>query len=116
MHFWKIFLKTVLKTASLTPAGQLTACPTAENAHPHFDCSYSLALVHNGIIENYKPLKQKLQSLGHTFRSETDTEVVVHLIEQLSNDGLELRLAFLEALKSIEGTYGIAVISKDSSR
>jgi glutamine---fructose-6-phosphate transaminase (isomerizing) len=88
--------------------------PTAENAHPHDDCSQSLALVHNGIIENYKPLKQKLQVLGHTFRSETDTEVVVHLIEQLRIDGLDLRMAFLEALKSLEGTYGIALISKDA--
>ncbi|MFA6472709.1 MAG: glutamine--fructose-6-phosphate transaminase (isomerizing), partial [Candidatus Latescibacterota bacterium] len=88
--------------------------PTAENAHPHFDCSFSLALVHNGIIENYKSLKQKLQARGHTFRSETDTEVVVHLIEELRNDGIDLRVAFLEALKSIEGTYGIALISRDN--
>ena len=87
--------------------------PTTANAHPHTDCSGSFALVHNGIIENYKPLKQKLLKMGHTFRSETDTEVAVHLIEQLVTDGLDLRLAFLETLKSVEGTYGIALIAKD---
>jgi glucosamine--fructose-6-phosphate aminotransferase (isomerizing) len=88
--------------------------PSTENAHPHSDCRGTLALAHNGIIENYKVLKQKLRLLGHTFRSETDTEVVVHLIEQLVRDGLELRVAFLEALKSIEGTYGIALIAASS--
>jgi glutamine---fructose-6-phosphate transaminase (isomerizing) len=85
--------------------------PTSENAHPHIDCGGALALAHNGIIENYKSLRQKLSSLGHTFRSETDTEVAVHLVEQLMLDGLELRLAFLETLKSIEGTYGMALVS-----
>ena len=87
--------------------------PTEVNAHPHTDCTGSFALVHNGIIENYKPLKQKLQKMGHTFLSETDTEVAVHLIEQLVSDGLDLRLAFLETLKSVEGTYGIALIAKN---
>ncbi|HUT64187.1 MAG TPA: glutamine--fructose-6-phosphate transaminase (isomerizing) [Anaerolineae bacterium] len=85
--------------------------PTARNAHPHTDCTGSLVLVHNGIIENYKSLQQKLKSLGHTFTSETDSEVLPHLIEQLIKEGLEFRLAFLEALKSVEGTYGIALIS-----
>lgn len=86
--------------------------PSEVNAHPHVDCTGSFALVHNGIIENYKPLKQKLQKLGHTFLSETDTEVVVHMVEQLVKEGLDVRLAFLEALKSVQGTYGIALISK----
>ena len=85
--------------------------PSPENAHPHVDCRGVLALVHNGIIENHTALKRKLRSLGHTFLSETDTEVAVHLVEQLMKDGLGLRLAFLEALKSIEGTYGIALVS-----
>ena len=87
--------------------------PTAENAHPHMDNTGTLAIVHNGIIENYKSLKQKLQNLGHTFKSETDSEVVVHLVEHFMKKGLDLRTAFLEALKSIEGTYGLALISSE---
>ena len=88
--------------------------PTQINAHPHTDCAGTLALVHNGIIENSRTLRKKLEKLGHTFKSETDSEVVAHLIEQFIKEGLEFRLAFLEALKSVEGTYGIAVISHDS--
>ncbi|MBN1293357.1 MAG: glutamine--fructose-6-phosphate transaminase (isomerizing) [Candidatus Latescibacteria bacterium] len=87
--------------------------PSIENAHPHSNSSKSLAIVHNGIIENYKPLREKLQKMGYMFSSETDSEVLVHLIDYFINDGLELRLAFLEALKSIEGTYGIALIAQD---
>ncbi|MHB9028845.1 MAG: glutamine--fructose-6-phosphate transaminase (isomerizing) [Candidatus Latescibacterota bacterium] len=88
--------------------------PSAMNAHPHDDCTGTFALVHNGIIENHKSLKQKLLKLGHSFKSETDTEAVVHLIEQLMRDGLDLRTAFLEALKSLEGTFGIALIARDA--
>ena len=86
--------------------------PGEANAHPHSDRSKSIAIVHNGIIENYKPLREKLQDLGHTFTSETDSEVIVHLIARFMREGLELRNAFLEALKSLEGTYGIACISR----
>jgi glucosamine--fructose-6-phosphate aminotransferase (isomerizing) len=85
--------------------------PSFENAHPHTDGSGGLAIVHNGIIENYKSLKEKLLKLRHTFKSETDSEVLVHLVEQFRKEGLSLRLAFLEALKSVEGTYGVALIS-----
>ncbi len=85
--------------------------PSVKNAHPHTDESQSIAIVHNGIIENYKPLKEKLQGLGHIFTSDTDSEVIVHLIARFMRDGLELRTAFLDALKSLEGTYGIACIS-----
>jgi len=85
--------------------------PNAENAHPHTDCTGKLAIIHNGIIENYKALRQKLSGLGHTFRAETDSEVIVHLVEQFRKEGLELRLAFIEALKSMEGTYGVALMS-----
>jgi len=85
--------------------------PTERNAHPHIDCTASLALVHNGIIENYRPLRRRLEELGHVFRSDTDSEAAVHLVEQLLKEGLDLRLSFLEALKSIEGTYGMALVS-----
>jgi glutamine---fructose-6-phosphate transaminase (isomerizing) len=88
--------------------------PTVANAHPHFDGSGKLAIVHNGIIENYRTLKQKLEKYGHTFKSETDSEVVAHLVEHFMNEGLSLRLSFLEALTSLEGAYGIALISDDA--
>nr|WP_230409996.1 hypothetical protein [Candidatus Kuenenia stuttgartiensis] len=66
-------------------------------------------VVHNGIIENYDYLKLKLQQNGHTFRSQTDTEVLAHLIEEHYRDNLET--AVMEALKKVEGTYGLAAIS-----
>jgi glutamine---fructose-6-phosphate transaminase (isomerizing) len=87
--------------------------PNTENAHPHTDSTGRLAIVHNGIIENYNPIRQKLQKLGHIFKSETDSEVLAHLVEHFMKEGLDLRPAFLETLKSVEGTYGIALISSD---
>ncbi|MBE7445887.1 MAG: glutamine--fructose-6-phosphate transaminase (isomerizing) [Planctomycetia bacterium] len=83
--------------------------PTMENAHPHLDCHNEIAVVHNGIIENYDYLKLKLEREGHAFKSETDTEVLAHLIEKYFTGNLEM--AVMEALKEVEGTYGIAVIS-----
>jgi glucosamine--fructose-6-phosphate aminotransferase (isomerizing) len=83
--------------------------PTFENAHPHIDCNREIAVVHNGIIENYDYLKSKLEKEGHLFKSETDTEVLAHLIEKHFTGNLES--AVIEALKEVEGTYGIAVIS-----
>ncbi|NUO07373.1 MAG: glutamine--fructose-6-phosphate transaminase (isomerizing) [Candidatus Brocadia sp.] len=83
--------------------------PTMENAHPHVDCNNGIAVVHNGIIENYDYLKAKLKREGHIFKSETDTEVLAHLIEKYFQNNLEM--AVIEALKEVEGTYGIAVIS-----
>ena len=83
--------------------------PTIENAHPHIDCKNEIAVVHNGIIENYDYLKTRLEREGHIFRSETDTEVLAHLIEKYFLGNLEM--AVMEALKEVEGTYGIAVIS-----
>ena len=83
--------------------------PTEANAHPHCDCSGSLALVHNGIIENYRRLKDELIASGHKFLSDTDTEVLAHLIEdELDGDFCE---AVRKALVRVEGTYGLAVIS-----
>ncbi len=85
--------------------------PTMLNAHPHTDCHGSIALVHNGIIENATTLRQQLESLGHTFRSETDTEVLAHLIEEAFNGNLEE--AVRAALRQVEGAYGLAIMSSD---
>jgi glucosamine--fructose-6-phosphate aminotransferase (isomerizing) len=81
-----------------------------KNAHPHFDCTKNIFLVHNGIIENYGELKEKLEKEGHVFNSECDTEVLCHLIEKYFQGNLEEALR--KALREIRGTYGIAVISK----
>lgn len=83
--------------------------PNNINAHPHMDCREEIAIVHNGIIENYTTLKKFLQEKGHSFRSETDSEVLAHLIEEYFNGNL-LEATML-ALADVEGTYGIAVIS-----
>ena len=83
--------------------------PNFCNAHPHVSCDNQIAVVHNGIIENGSSLRQALEDVGHTFRSETDTEVLAHLIEEFFDGNLEE--AVLEALRKVEGTYGIAVVS-----
>jgi len=83
--------------------------PTLINAHPHSDCNSSIALVHNGIIENADVLRVQLERAGHRFTTETDTEALVHLIEEAPGDSLEERVA--AALEHVEGTYGIAVVS-----
>lgn len=83
---------------------------TEQNAHPHFDCQKGIFLVHNGIIENYRELKEKLIKEGHQFRSQCDTEVLPHLIEKYFQGNLEE--AVRKALKEVRGTYGLAVISK----
>lgn len=92
---------------------------TDENAHPHFDHSGKLVLVHNGVIENYQAIKEELQAEGHTFLSETDTEVLAHLIGKhydcLSGESGRKRLveALRRALKEVKGTYGIALMHQD---
>ncbi|HSL71437.1 MAG TPA: hypothetical protein VK864_14415, partial [Longimicrobiales bacterium] len=83
--------------------------PNERNAHPHTDCTGDIAVVHNGIIENASTLRQKLEALGHKFTSETDTEVIAHLIEQAFNGNLEE--AVRAALLQIEGAYGLAIMS-----
>ena len=80
------------------------------NAHPHHDCQKNIYLVHNGIIENYKEIKEKLIAKGHKFNSETDTEVIAHLIEHFFKGNLEE--AVQKALKLIKGTYALLAISK----
>ena len=84
--------------------------PNECNAHPQHDCTNTIAVVHNGIIENYSSLRQMLIQQGHTFQSETDTEVLAHLIEAAMDDD-PLEDAVIDALHLVEGTYGIAVIS-----
>ncbi|MBE0460513.1 MAG: glutamine--fructose-6-phosphate transaminase (isomerizing) [Candidatus Aminicenantes bacterium] len=84
--------------------------PNEINAHPHTDCNSEIALVHNGIIENYLVLRKKLQEHGHILKSDTDTEVIVHLIEYFYKDN-PLIEAVRMALTKVEGTYGIAVVS-----
>lgn len=84
--------------------------PSELNAHPHTDCHQKIFLVHNGIIENYKTLKQTLVSEGHIFVSDTDTEVLTHLIEKYLTNSLEE--ALLRALEEVEGAYAIAVIAQ----
>ena len=85
--------------------------PTEQNAHPHRDCSGRLVVVHNGIIENYHSLREELKQLGHQFNSETDTEVLAHLIEEnLDND---LAAAVQKSLKRVEGSYALGVMSAD---
>ncbi len=88
--------------------------PNEANAHPHADQAGKIALVHNGIIENYATLKTYLQERGHEFKSETDTEVLVHLISEFSANGeVPLEQAVQSALQEVSGTYGIAVLSAD---
>jgi len=83
--------------------------PNETNAHPHTDCTGALALIHNGIIENYAILKEELQRKGHRFKTETDTEALVHLIEELYEGDLET--AVRAALTQVQGTFGLAVVS-----
>lgn len=87
--------------------------PNKENSHPHCDESESVAVVHNGIIENYLKIKSQLEKEGHVFKSETDTEVIPHLIEKYIGEGLNLEEALRKTINTIHGSYAIAAISKD---
>ncbi|MCC6964198.1 MAG: glutamine--fructose-6-phosphate transaminase (isomerizing) [candidate division Zixibacteria bacterium] len=86
--------------------------PNDINAHPHLDCHGKIAVVHNGIIENFKTLRSFLERRGHTFESDTDTEIIAHLIEEYYDDNLTRAVQL--AMSQVEGTYGIAVISLDA--
>ena len=87
--------------------------PTKENAHPHCDCKNKISIVHNGIIENYKELRQELLNEGHVFKSETDTEVIPHLIEKYMDEGLDLLKSVQKTVKRLIGSYALAVLSSD---
>jgi len=86
--------------------------PTDDNAHPHTDGSGTLVVVHNGIIENYLPIKERLAAEGHVFTSETDTEVIAHLVERHLQDTPRLDEAVRRALRELSGSYAIGVLSK----
>src|SRR5690349_443908 len=88
--------------------------PTEENAHPHRDCTGKIVVVHNGIIENFLPLKHKLQSEDHRFVTETDTEVIAHLIEKYlrASEG-DLEAAVRRTVTDLRGIYALAIMSAD---
>ncbi len=91
--------------------------PSDENAHPHRDCTGEVAVVHNGIIENYRALREELQAAGHRFHSDTDTEVIPHLIEEARMHGECPGEAFREAVEQLEGSYAIvAIIGENPDR
>jgi glucosamine--fructose-6-phosphate aminotransferase (isomerizing) len=87
--------------------------PSEENAHPHVDCTGRVALIHNGIIENHASLRAEVEARGHTMASGTDTEVMVHLIEEQIAQGLSLAEATRSVLRRLRGSFSIAVISAD---
>jgi glucosamine--fructose-6-phosphate aminotransferase (isomerizing) len=90
--------------------------PTDANAHPHRDCTGRVAVVHNGIIENYEELRAELTEAGHEFRSDTDTEVVPHLMEDYVAAGEEPETAFRRAVSRLEGSYAIAAVVAGDDR
>jgi len=90
--------------------------PTDYNAHPHTDCSGRIAVIHNGTIKNFKELRAELESLGHKFSSETDTEVIPHLIEEFIRRGMDSFTAFKSAIKSLDGSYAVLAIIDGEKR
>ncbi|MGI9055660.1 MAG: hypothetical protein ACR2F2_07640 [Pyrinomonadaceae bacterium] len=87
--------------------------PTEENAHPHRDCTGKIVVVHNGIIENYLTLKDMLREKGHEFKTETDTEIVAHLIEEYQKEGLNFEEAVRESVQQLKGIFALSIISSD---
>ncbi|NPA39720.1 MAG: glutamine--fructose-6-phosphate transaminase (isomerizing) [Thermodesulfobacteria bacterium] len=86
--------------------------PSEANAHPHTDCTKTLALVHNGIIENYQQLKKELKEKGHEFSSSTDTEVIAHLVEEHLKNKDNIKDAFFSAVSELKGAYAVCLISE----
>ncbi len=82
------------------------------NAHPHLDCTGDLVVIHNGIVENFLELRSELQGQGHTFRSETDTETIVHLVEQYMRDGLSFEEAARQALNRLQGAQAVVLMNR----
>ncbi|MCU1290334.1 MAG: glutamine--fructose-6-phosphate transaminase [Acidobacteria bacterium] len=87
--------------------------PTEENAHPHRDCTGRIVVVHNGIIENYLKLKEDLRAKGHEFKTETDTEIVAHLVEENLKNGFSFEEAVRETVKKLHGIFALSIISAD---
>ena len=87
--------------------------PNKTNAHPHLDCTSSVAIAHNGIIENHHDLREKLSLKGHTFKSDTDSEVITHLIEDYKGQGFDLLKSIRLALKDLQGTYALVIMDRD---
>ncbi|CAK7045890.1 MAG: Glutamine--fructose-6-phosphate aminotransferase [isomerizing] [Paraeggerthella hongkongensis] len=87
--------------------------PSEANAHPHTSCNGRIAVVHNGIIENFAELREELEGLGHVFTSQTDTEVIPHLVEEAYRESHDLMQAVREAAERLIGAYAIAVVSSD---
>ena len=87
--------------------------PSVANAHPHVSCDGRIAVVHNGIVENFQELREELEGRGHTFRSETDTEVFAHLIEDAYAASRDLMAAVRDACSHVVGAYGLAVVCAD---
>ncbi len=84
---------------------------TRENAHPHLSCRGDFAVVHNGIVSNYKALRAELEEAGHRFKSETDTEIIAHLIEEYYERCKNVELSWVNALRQLEGSFALAMIS-----
>ncbi len=89
--------------------------PSMLNSHPHFDCENKIAVVHNGVIDNFMELRKKLSEKGHKLNSETDTEIIPHMIEDFMKEGFDLAGAIKEVTKHIEGTYAIVAVSTGES-
>jgi len=89
--------------------------PTKINSHPHLDCKNKIAVIHNGILENFFELKEELTSKGHVFESETDTEIIPHLIEENMKKNADFKEAVVNAVKKCKGAYGLAICHADYS-
>ncbi len=85
--------------------------PEMVNAHPHTDCEGKIAVIHNGVIENFMELKEELINKGHIFKSRTDTEIIAHLIEEEMKENVEIDEAILRALRNLEGSYALGIVS-----
>jgi glucosamine--fructose-6-phosphate aminotransferase (isomerizing) len=88
---------------------------TNNNAHPHYGCTNSIAIVHNGIIENHKELKEELIGIGHIFKSDTDSEVIAHLLEKYYVDQKDIKKAVIDTCKRLEGAYAFVAVFEDGT-
>jgi len=90
--------------------------PKMVNSHPHTDCNGQIAVIHNGVIENFLQLKQMLLNMGHNFTSLTDTEVIAHMIEEEMKNDVEIHQAIINTLKQLEGSYAVAILSSSDPK